>query len=106
MLALDFFSFFQIINNLLETISRYRERGYNESIFEETEEFLSLILNFTSLVYTETGEEKSHEAKAFLNEIGEIFRLTVKGHGKIFDFYVSIVPSTELYNIFLLSRMP
>jgi hypothetical protein len=77
----EIFSFFQMINILLETISRSREMGYHESIFEEIGEFLSLILNFTSLVYTETGEEKSHEAEAFLNENGEIYRLIVKGYG-------------------------
>jgi hypothetical protein len=97
--GLGFFSFLQIINNLLETINRYREIGYHESILEETEEFLSLILSFTSLVYTETGEEKSHETEAFLNEIGKIYRLIMKGHGKESDFYVPTTPLEGLSDI-------
>jgi len=97
--GLGFFSFFQIINNLLETISRYRERGYHKSILEETEEFLSLILSFTSLVYTETGEEKLHEAEAFLNEIGEVYRLITKGHGEESDSYVPTTPLEGLSDI-------
>ncbi len=101
----EIFSFFQMINILLETISRSREKiGYHESIFEEIEEFLSLILNFTSLVYTEAEEEKSHEAEAFLNENGEIYRLIVKGYGGISDFYVSIEPSEVLSDIFYCSE--
>jgi hypothetical protein len=97
--GLGFFSFFQIINNLLETIDRYRKRSYHESILEETKEFLSLILSFTSLVYTETGEEKSHEAEAFLNEIEKIYRLIMKGHGEAFDSYVPTTPLEGLSDI-------
>ncbi len=70
--AHEYYPFFQIIDMFLETIKGHNEEGKN------LEEFLSLLMKFTSVVYTDT--EGLHKIEAFLNGLGEIYRLVIKSH--------------------------